>query len=68
MHTIFIASGPAFRKNVKIKEFQNIDLYELMCHILDIKAAPNNGSLHRARQILKGEQMFGFGITMITCK
>lgn len=31
----------------------NLDIYPLMCHILGIEPAPNNGSFDRVRSILK---------------
>ncbi len=45
MHPIFIAHGPAFKKNYKIPSFKNVDIYPLMCHVLGVKAAVNNGTL-----------------------
>ena len=68
MKPIFMAMGPEFKVGVKIPIFHNIDVYELMCHLLDIEPAPNNGSLHRAHSILKEEKLFSFGFTFITCE
>ena len=34
MYPFFISAGPAFKKNYKIKNFKNVDIYPLMCHIL----------------------------------
>ncbi|XP_071537330.1 venom phosphodiesterase 2-like [Panulirus ornatus] len=44
MNAMFIAHGPEFRRNVEIEAFQNIELYNLMCHLLGVKPAPNNGT------------------------
>ncbi|XP_072026904.1 venom phosphodiesterase 2-like [Amphiura filiformis] len=49
MQALFIAYGPAFKQNLQVEPFQNIELYNLMCEILGIDPAPNNGtagSLH----------------------
>lgn len=54
MHPYFIAYGPAFKKGFNITQFQNLDIYPLMCNILGVQAAPNNGSFERVKSILKG--------------
>merc|ERR1719402_264458 len=51
MNALFLAHGPAFRRNVELESFQNIELYNLMCQILGVSPAPNNGTwgaLHHA--------------------
>jgi len=53
MHPYFIAHGPAFKKGYNISQFMNLDIYPLMCHILGVEPAPNNGSFDRVRSILK---------------
>lgn len=45
MHPIFMAHGPAFKKSFKIPPFKNVDIYPLMCHVLGVKPAVNNGTL-----------------------
>jgi len=45
MRAIFIAYGPAFNQNVTIPGFSNLNIYPLMSSILDVKAAPNNGTI-----------------------
>lgn len=52
MKPIFIASGPAFKVKVTVDPIQSVDIYPLICHILNMKAAPNNGSLDRAKTLL----------------
>ncbi|MBK7131349.1 MAG: alkaline phosphatase family protein [Bacteroidales bacterium] len=42
MFSIFYATGPAFKKNYKFKELNNVDIYNLVCRILDIKPAKNS--------------------------
>lgn len=50
MRALFLGSGPYFDKelgsitNTKIKPFQNIEVYNLLCDSLNIAPAPNNGS------------------------
>ena len=43
MHGIFMATGPHFKENITGPAFQNIHLYELMCQILEITPAVNDG-------------------------
>ncbi|MFQ6615295.1 MAG: ectonucleotide pyrophosphatase/phosphodiesterase [Fidelibacterota bacterium] len=52
MHATFIASGPAFQDGLVVDSFQNIHLYELMCHILNLDPADNDGSLDSVRIML----------------
>jgi predicted AlkP superfamily pyrophosphatase or phosphodiesterase len=53
MRALFIASGPAFRQNVTLAPFENIQVYHLLCATLGLKPAENNGTDEVARQILK---------------
>ena len=53
MWGIFLAMGPAFKEGIEIREFENIHLYALMCKILDIDPAPNDGRLNELIQILE---------------
>ena len=41
----FIARGPRFKKNLTMKQFNNVDVYPLLCELLKIKCNSNNGSL-----------------------
>ncbi len=45
MHAIFYAMGPAFKKEYTHNTFNNIDLYPLIAHILDLDPAEVDGSL-----------------------
>ncbi|MCH2449879.1 MAG: ectonucleotide pyrophosphatase/phosphodiesterase [Gracilimonas sp.] len=45
MHGIFIANGPDFKSGYKMKAFENIHLYELMAHLLNITPAPTDGTI-----------------------
>lgn len=53
MKAIFYACGPVFKEGHLHSGFPNVDLYELVCRILDIEAAPNDGNLHRVEGMLK---------------
>ncbi|KAI9004721.1 alkaline-phosphatase-like protein [Gaertneriomyces semiglobifer] len=45
MHGIFIANGPVFRAEKEIQAPVNVELYNVMCEVLRISCAPNNGSV-----------------------
>jgi alkaline phosphatase D len=43
MHGIFYAIGPSFRDGVQTPSFANVDVYNIICRILNIEPAPNDG-------------------------
>ncbi|KHJ32837.1 putative type i phosphodiesterase nucleotide pyrophosphatase family protein [Erysiphe necator] len=47
MHSIFIATGPAFPQisSNRIKPFQNTEVYNIVCYTLDLMPSSNNGTL-----------------------
>jgi len=53
MQGIFIARGPAFKSGLKVPTFMNIHIYEMIAHILDIKPAPNDGSLDSVKVMVR---------------
>ena len=53
MMATFIAHGPAFKKGYVAEPFENVDVYGLMCRILGLKPAKNDGDLRRVRGMLK---------------
>lgn len=53
MFSIFYAAGPSFKKHYKIKELNNVDVYNLICRILDITPAKNDGDPKHLRGMLK---------------
>lgn len=53
MHGIFIAQGPAFRRGVAIPAVENIHLYALMCAVLKLTPAPNDGDDRLVRDLLR---------------
>lgn len=52
MWPIFYARGPAFKKGYHSKTFNSVDLYPLMCKLLNIDANPNNGSYSAVKPLL----------------
>lgn len=71
MHPIFIAHGPAFKKNYSASPFNNVDVYPLMCHILELAPHPNDGDLKNVLQILADagdDEDEDVSLTMMTCK
>jgi predicted AlkP superfamily pyrophosphatase or phosphodiesterase len=52
MGATFIAVGPAFRRGAVIPPFENIHVYNLLCAVLGLQPAPNDGDdrLVRAAQ------------------
>ncbi|MES2305267.1 MAG: alkaline phosphatase family protein [Gemmatimonadota bacterium] len=55
MRALFVAAGPAFRRGYVAHSFQNIHVYALMCAILGLKPAANDGSLDSTRAMLRSE-------------
>jgi predicted AlkP superfamily pyrophosphatase or phosphodiesterase len=52
MQALFIADGPAFKNGARVDTVLNLDVYELICHLLELKAAKNDGSLERIKPVL----------------
>ncbi|KAF7728667.1 hypothetical protein EC973_005704 [Apophysomyces ossiformis] len=42
---IFVAQGPTFKKRGILKPFWNVEVYQVMTHILQLEPAPNNGTM-----------------------
>ncbi len=53
MHGLFIAKGPRLHRAMHVEAFENIHLYELMCAILGIAPAPNDGDPAVTRKMLR---------------
>jgi len=61
MHVAFRAIGPDFKQGYEAPEyadgshaaFKNIDLYLMLCHLLDITPAPVDGEYDRIKNILR---------------
>lgn len=43
MHMVFYGSGPAFREGYTQRSFQNHNMYLLLCRLLGVEPAPNDG-------------------------
>ena len=53
MGGIFIAGGPAFRSGHSTEPFLTIHVYELVCEILGLEPAPNDGDLDAVEELLR---------------
>ncbi len=53
MNGIFYAEGPAFKRHYQAPVIQNIHLYDLMCRILDIKPAQNDGNASKTLELMR---------------
>ncbi len=53
MGALFVAAGPGLRRGVVVEPFSNLHLYALMCHLLDLEPAANDGSLAAVRHLLR---------------
>ena len=53
MHGIFVGHGPAFKSGFQGDSFSSIHLYEMMCRIMNITPATNDGSLDSTKIFLK---------------
>ncbi|MFN2412868.1 MAG: ectonucleotide pyrophosphatase/phosphodiesterase [Pyrinomonadaceae bacterium] len=53
MQALFVAHGPAFKKGYVAEPFENVHVYELMCEILGLKPAKNDGDLRRVKRMLR---------------
>ena len=52
MHTIFIARGPGFHQGLQVEAFSAIHVYELLCAVLGVNPAENDGNLEVVRELL----------------
>lgn len=53
MRAIFVGHGGRFKRGVVTSPVSAVDVYELMCRLLKVKPAKNDGSLKRIRHVLK---------------
>jgi predicted AlkP superfamily pyrophosphatase or phosphodiesterase len=53
MQGLFIASGPRLRAGLTVPPFENIHLYELMCALLGVTPAANDGDPAVTRDMLR---------------
>lgn len=53
MQGLFIASGPRFRTGLVVEAFENIHIYELLCAVLELTPAKNDGDPAVTRDMLR---------------
>jgi len=53
MRALFVAHGPDFRRGVVVPEFDNVDVYPLLMHLLGLRAQPNDGDFAAVAPMLK---------------
>lgn len=53
MHGMFVASGPAFQKDLVVDSVLAVDVYGLVAHVLGLPPAPNDGDFNRVRMLLR---------------
>lgn len=53
MHGIFIANGPAFRRQIRIPEVENIHIYNLLCAAAGLQPAPNDGDDRLVKAVMR---------------
>jgi predicted AlkP superfamily pyrophosphatase or phosphodiesterase len=53
MHAIFVAAGPAFKKGVTVRAFENVHIYDVLAKILGVPPVQNDGDPAVALQLLR---------------
>ncbi len=53
MHGLFLAHGPAFQAGVRLPATENIHVYNLLCAVLGLTPAPNDGDDRLVRGALR---------------
>lgn len=53
MHMVFYASGSAFRKGYQQGSFQNQNMYLILCRLLGIEPAPNDGEWKDVKRMFR---------------
>uniref|UniRef100_A0A8C7G3V6 Ectonucleotide pyrophosphatase/phosphodiesterase 1 n=1 Tax=Oncorhynchus kisutch TaxID=8019 RepID=A0A8C7G3V6_ONCKI len=53
MQAIFISYGPGLKYKTQVAPFENIEVYNLLCDLLDVPPAPNNGTHGSLNHLLK---------------
>lgn len=52
MQALFVAAGPGLRQGGHLARLENIHLYDLLCHLLGVRPAPNDGNPAATRSLL----------------
>jgi len=45
MHGLFVAAGPQFKAGLVVPAFENVHIYELLCKVLGLRPATNDGDV-----------------------
>ncbi|XP_057210158.1 ectonucleotide pyrophosphatase/phosphodiesterase family member 2 isoform X1 [Triplophysa rosa] len=53
MQTVFLGFGPSFNFKTQVPVFENIELYNVMCDLLGLTPAPNNGTHGSLNSVLR---------------
>ena len=53
MASLFVTAGPTLRRGLVVKPFENIHVYDLMCAVLKLAPAPNDGDPAATRAFLR---------------
>uniref|UniRef100_A0A8C6EW70 Ectonucleotide pyrophosphatase/phosphodiesterase family member 1 n=1 Tax=Marmota marmota marmota TaxID=9994 RepID=A0A8C6EW70_MARMA len=53
MQALFVGYGPGFKHGIEVDAFENIEVYNLMCDLLNLTPAPNNGTHGSLNHLLK---------------
>ncbi|XP_030052411.1 ectonucleotide pyrophosphatase/phosphodiesterase family member 1 [Microcaecilia unicolor] len=53
MQALFIGYGPGFKVKTEVETFENIEIYNLMCDLLGLTPASNNGTRGNLNHLLK---------------
>ncbi|XP_067111326.1 venom phosphodiesterase 1 [Osmerus mordax] len=53
MHAMFLSYGPKFLSKTEVQPFSNIELYNLMCDVLEISPYQNNGTHGSMNHLLR---------------
>jgi predicted AlkP superfamily pyrophosphatase or phosphodiesterase len=53
MGALFVAAGPSLRRNLLVAAFENVHVYDLLCRILGLTPATNDGSAGITRGFLR---------------
>jgi len=53
MGALFVAAGPRVRAGIVLAPFENIDIYNFLCAVLQLTPAQNDGSDRLRRQLLR---------------
>jgi predicted AlkP superfamily pyrophosphatase or phosphodiesterase len=53
MRALFIANGPDFRRGVVVPQFDNVDVYPLLAHLLGVEPQHNDGNFAEVAGMLR---------------